>query len=889
MFGFLLATSCDLAKKVPEGKYLLKKNKIEVKGDKIETSSIEDIIKQKPNRSLLGVKSRLWMYNQDRFLFMKMDSVTIAKIIQDKKNKRLKINARRLVRQERMNRNRRSKARKKGEKYYYQKIVPLKDTTKESGFLRYWLKYKFGEPPVIVDTNATLKTLQSVRNYMMKKGYFESSVSATLDTIEQKRQIKITYLIETKSPYIIDSLKSHIDNPDMKKVFPLFISRIYDFRLKGQNLDSDLLNQAKAKLADFFKNQGFYGFSPNSITIEVDTTLGNHRAAVDLYFNKRKVNVDGEIIEKEQSLKVIRNVYFDLNDTINKKENYLEEIDSKGINLNKEHFLPTFDTTFFAKIKYKKRQLKKLNLDPKIDSLNPNRMVYVTYNGRPYLRPIILESQNFLEKETYYKEYLYKNSITRLSNINVFQTIKPEIIEVPDTNLIDVHYHLVPYKKQSFSLEPRFTNSNGYLGLNLSLSYVNRNLFHGGENLTISFSGGLESNPPVFGDNAIDGTNIVYKRTFNTFEFGPTIKLDLPGLFPLPINVLAKSIRPLTTIALSYNNQHRPDFNRESVQLEYIYKFDVAYGQNLRIGLPFTSVIKYVNITKDAFFEQKLQETNDLFLRNAYSNQLIWEDFKIVYETNNFHSYKRKKGAYLYRITVNHAGLLPSWLSKGVNAETGQKTIFNVAYSQFIRLDNEFIGEYIINRKSSFHYRLLAGAGLPYGNIATSLPYDYSFYAGGSNDNRGWAARTLGPGSYKYYLDENRTITQIGDIRLGVQAEYRFSITNLFKFAFFVDANNIWTLNEDVNRPGSKFSKDFIHEIALSPGLGLRLDFSFFVVRVDVGVPFTNPALPRGSRWIFQSRQPYYDEGIAVFGEQYKSKMPRPFVPSLQFGIGYPF
>jgi len=104
-----------------------------------------------------------------------------------------------------------------------------------------------------------------------------------------------------------------------------------------------------------------------------------------------------------------------------------------------------------------------------------------------------------------------------------------------------------------------------------------------------------------------------------------------------------------------------------------------------------------------------------------------------------------------------------------------------------------------------------------------------------------------------------------------------------------MDAHNIWTLRDDVNRPGGKFSKDFWKEIALSPGVGLRLDFSFFILRLDLGIPLTNPALPENARWIFQSRQPYYDEGYAKFGDGFKDKMPRPFTPSLHFGIGYPF
>ena len=215
--------------------------------------------------------------------------------------------------------------------------------------------------------------------------------------------------------------------------------------------------------------------------------------------------------------------------------------------------------------------------------------------------------------------------------------------------------------------------------------------------------------------------------------------------------------------------------------------------------------------------------------------------------------------------------------------------LLGVPFSQFARIDNEVVFGYPLDKKSSLNFRVAAGGGLPYGNKNPSLPYDYGFFAGGSNDNRGWRARALGPGTYKYYLDSTRTETQIGDLRLTLSAEYRFSMSKLFKGAVFLDAANIWTTKKDVNRMGSQFSVDFYKQLALSAGFGLRLDFGFFVLRLDLGVPINNPALPTEAQWIFQSRQPYYDEGFAKFGANYKKMMPRPFTPSLNFGIGYPF
>lgn len=865
---------------------------MKVSGDEINTSELEGVIRQKPNRTMLGLKIRLWAYNQNRFLFLKSDSLTIVQVRERKNLKLKRKNEKRLHRQAKINTRRMAKARNQGDSTYYEKIVQLKDTIEPHRFLREWFKYKFGEAPVIYDSSATNRSLVSMENYMMKKGYFYSQVSYSVDTNQRKRKIVVVYQITTGKPYIIDSIKTYSDNPGVLTTFQKYLKEVRkntEGRLKGANLDSDVLNSTREKLAKFFRDNGYYGFSANHISIAVDTSLGNYKSAVKITLGNRVVREGERTYEIPQEIKHIRAVYFHLADTTRYKGNFFKRMEENNVDMVKSKYLPTFDTLRYEKIKYDRHNKRKFHIPMKSDSLDPRRMATFLYNGKPYVRPSILEMQNYLEEQNYYKEYYVERSISRLIALNVFQIIKPELIEVPGTNQIDVHYHLVPTKRQRFSFEPKFTNSNGFLGVAASVNYVNKNLFHGGENLTISFSGGFESTPPVI-SGSLDGTSIEqYKRIFNTFEFGPMIKLELPGLFPAPAQLLTKRKTPLTTISVAYNQQHRPDFDRRTFQLNYMYKFVISPMQLVQAGLPLASVMKYVLIDKREYFQEKIDQTNDLFLRNAYSNQFIWEDFKLIYEFSNISSPNRRKLTMLYNVTFNHAGFMADLLHKGYNSTTNQGAIFGVAYSQFARLDNEIIGEYKINKKQSFNFRMQIGGGIPYGNIKTSLPYDYSFFAGGSNDNRGWAARTLGPGSYKYYLDEKRTITQIGDIRLGAQAEYRIAATDLFKFAFFLDANNIWTLREDVNRLGSQFSKNFYREIALSTGVGLRLDFSFFIIRLDLGLPLTNPALPSGAKWIFQSRQPYYDEGYAKFGADYKSKMPRPFLPAFNFGIGYPF
>jgi len=148
----------------------------------------------------------------------------------------------------------------------------------------------------------------------------------------------------------------------------------------------------------------------------------------------------------------------------------------------------------------------------------------------------------------------------------------------------------------------------------------------------------------------------------------------------------------------------------------------------------------------------------------------------------------------------------------------------------------------------------------------------------------------LGPGGYKDYLDTLRTATQIGDVRNGGFAEVRFAINSFCKGAVFMDAGNIWTVSNDPNRPGGQLTSDWWRQIAVSTGFGLRMDLDYLIIRVDIGIPIRNPALPNNENWIFQKKDAFKQEAIDTFGpNDYSLFVPLLYIPSLHFGIGYPF
>ncbi|NBP75848.1 MAG: hypothetical protein EBU61_07435, partial [Crocinitomicaceae bacterium] len=325
-------------------------------------------------------------------------------------------------------------------------------------------------------------------------------------------------------------------------------------------------------------------------------------------------------------------VYFHLADSVNVKGNFQALLKEKQLDIRDQlaaQFMRTINSLEYTKLPATKKQIKESNGKIKTGDPNLFRVVNLSYNGeKPWLKPEILELQNYLEHTNKYKEYYLDRSYRSLVQLGVFSAVKPILIEVPNSNLIDVHYYLEPSEKQSFGFDPKFTTSFGLLGASASLNYTNKNLFRGAEKITLSFGGGFESQPKIFDDN----TN---QRTFNTLEFGPSIKFDFPGLFPMPLTMLSKRQRPRTLFLLAYNLEKRSIFDRQVFQLNYMWKFLSGKTQVFQLGLPFMSGIKYVRIDKSESFNQQLSQINDPFLSNSYSSQFIWQDFKFSIEYNN--------------------------------------------------------------------------------------------------------------------------------------------------------------------------------------------------------------------------------------------------------------
>lgn len=872
----VVAAGCKQTRHVPEGKFLLKKNTIKVKGGKLEYDDVAEIIRQKPNFKTFGLKLKLTAFNM-------VDSVKVAEKRFEKNKTLREKNRNRIARQDRINSKRIEVAKRKGNTLYTEKIVRLKDTVNPKLFFREWFKYRIGEKPAVFDSIPFNKSIEQLSIYLQNRGYFYGDVVGSVEYCK-RRKVKVKYELTTGPQYIIDTVIVKASNPLIKSNYLKFLKKEEHSSLEGLAFDKDYLNDYRTRVAKYMRDNTIYGFSSSHINFVADTNNCNDmKMKLEIVFSDRMVRSDlnrDSLVPVKHALTKVRNVYFHIADTSYYNGNFKQTVEGMGLTLLDGQFIRTVDTFYYAEIKKNHS-----------DELDPYREATFLYNGELSIDPEVIEVQNYLEHDNWYKEYYLERSYTRLLQLGLFQVIKPVLIEIPGAKLIDVHYYLVPSKRQSFGFEPRTTTSNGFLGVSASVNYTNKNLFGGAEKLTFAIGGGFESQPPVF--TTLDGKKVkTAGRSFNTFEIGPSLKLDLPGLFPTKVTALSKRQRPRTVMSTAYNYQARSEFTRHIFQLNYLWKFYVSKTQIFQIGLPGLSTVKYVNIQPSADFQNKIETLNDLFLRNSYSNQFIWQDLKLTFEYNNKDKdNKSGKSLFYMNSAFDLAGNTLSLFQGSQDTITGgQFSIFGVGYSEFARIDNELIYSLPLPYKTSIHARLLAGAGLPYGNTVTSLPYDYGFFGGGANDNRGWRSRSLGPGAYKYYLDSNRTVTQIGDMRLGGSVEFRFSMGDMFKGALFMDAGNVWTFREDVNRPGSQFTSNWYREIALSAGAGLRLDLDFFILRFDFGWPLTEPSMPKGEKWIFNKvRDDYQQEIDSYYPSGTKVQIPKPFSFVYHFGIGFPF
>ena len=429
------------------------------------------------------------------------------------------------------------------------------------------------------------------------------------------------------------------------------------------------------------------------------------------------------------------------------------------------------------------------------------------------------------------------------------------------------------------------------MGIYGNIVYIHKNLISGAERFEARITGGLEAAQIVGQSNTgtdINATSQLGKNLrLNSFEIGPEITLKLPRLFPLSYCSSGKNSSPSTSFSALVNYQIRPDYERTLGQIGLSWNWVENPTRVSRMTIDGIE-LSIISINKSDAFEAFLKKLNDRFLANSYSNHII-EASRVTYVINTQKKADQRRSYYL-RISGEAAGNVlrgfKQYIVKEPLEEGGYYKIANIQFAQYFKGEVDYRYYFTANSRNKFVARAYGGLGVARKNFLV-LPFEKSFFSGGANGIRAWQARTLGPGSYRD-PDNAKTYNNIGDIKLEFNLEYRFKLTQMFQAAFFIDAGNIWVLRPDEIRAGAQFKFDtFVSEIAIGSGLGIRIDFEYFLVRMDVGVQMKDPSKVEGERWFFEPKNEYnqfiHDHNFDV--REYSMLRTRVF----NLGIGFPF
>lgn len=472
-----------------------------------------------------------------------------------------------------------------------------------------------------------------------------------------------------------------------------------------------------------------------------------------------------------------------------------------------------------------------------------------------FFKPKHLDPYLLIEEGELYNPETSRNTARRLGNIGAYKFVNINYREIDSlstdsTGVLETNIYLSPLSKRSLRAEIQaVTKSNGFTGPSLALGYTNRNLFKGGEILGITGKFGYEVQ---VGGGAQAG--------LNSIQLGLQGDLIFPRLlFPIKFdkNWFSYSI-PKTKTSLGFDYLNRSKlFSLGSVSARFGY----LWNANRFITHEFNPIsVNYVNLGNTSEEFDRILQDNP-FLQNSFNQEFI---AGLTYSfTYNEIVNTRSRHQFFLNSNLDIAGNLVDAISGG--GEEEPQTFLNLEYAQYAKADVDFRYHLKLGGDSKIASRLFAGYGLPYGN-SDVLPFTKQYFAGGPYSVRAFNIRSLGPGTYTPPGDQGAFFDQAGNIRLEANLEYRFPLFPYLYGAVFADAGNVWNTGENSTLEGGEFSKDFMNELGIGTGFGLRVDIQSFVIRVDLAAPLHDPSLPEGQRWEFDFANPV-----------------------LNFAIGYPF
>lgn len=710
-----------------------------------------------------------------------------------------------------------------------------------------------GEEPVLLDTTLINYSLDQIRIAMKKMGYFNSETFATIkykgpNKLHPRRhKAEVTYHVTANEAYYIRGIRYTIDIFEYKRIIQKdTTNRIFNV---GDRYNADDLIAEQSRIVNNIRDNGYYYVSNDIVSFEIDTNDAEHH--LDAKGNK--------------TLTVNIRVNFS-----KIKDEKIRDNHAYKFQFNNVYIYPNFDITHnynqsATRITYRK---KKDDTRYYIITTPPDPNASRKNKPIPDIRPRILTDNILSKKGELYSQSLITRSRKKLGDLKNFNYIDIEVVEsvsgrdsINKTGTLNTIYRLSRNKLHSLSaqLEARSDKAS------LSLTYSNKNLFRSAEYFNINVYGSL-------------GFYIMSKKgdekakfILESEEVGGEVSMDFRRL------LFFRKTQKIE--ANSYGTQFKigAHFQNNSLYQRGLYNgalvYTLAYTSNLThtITPVDLSVIK-IN-PKGEEFEQVLSLYSKDFRQKYQDNFLLSFKYGLTY----IQPVKDARNSFIIRLRMESSGMFLSTicaLAKAPKNDEGKFTIGGIDYGNFERATIDLRYTRTINKNNSIATRLDIGVGLPLWN-ATTLPFEKSFYLGGSNSMRAWNYRSLGPGSY-YTEEEVVNDIRTGDIKLEMNLEYRGTIYKFIKYGIFVDAGNIWLSHKDEEMPNAEFQLNrFYKEIGFGAGVGIRLDFNFFIIRLDAALPIYDPSQAPNRRWI----------GIeTVDGEKGLNKS-----VNFTFGIGHAF
>jgi len=797
LFGALLigVTSCNSIKYVPKDKYLLVKNSIKVDDKKSIDENLTDYIIQRPNQKVLGFPLPLYLHNWG---VKSNDTIysswlaknpkthkTIASVFSEKQVTRI------------------------GNSY--------------NNLHRWFLKN--GEEPTILDSVKTNLTAQKLKLHYINEGYFKNQVTVT-ESLKKNQKATITYNVIKNNPFLIDSIFVDIKSNFLDSLY--MASKANSYLKTGERFRDENFREESKRLTKLFRNSGVYHFSENSIGFyQLDSTNTQFKTNVLLQIENQITEKNDSIIVKPYHAFKINNVNIITDYSFLNKEKALQDsLQYKGIKIYA-----------FDKIKYRSK---------------------------------FLANSIFIDKNNLYSDT--NSDLTRnyLRTTQNFRLVDIKYIENNDYTL-DATIFLSPLKKYSLGLSTEITHSNiRQLGISSKISILNRNTFKGAEIFKLSLQGS-------FLNTSRDAKNDA--NFFNAWEAGVDASLRIPK-FLLPFNsssIVPKRMYPKTEITMgtSWQKNIGLDIQKFTGIIDYTWEnspqkkhslelLDAQYIRNLNVSSYFdvysSEFLKLAAIAQENFNQTITTTSAILFYNNNINDtfkttnpdeyqiarnvkkryDIITEDVLIPliaysYVYNTSENYNDHDFSY-FKIRLATAGNFSSLLSKSKEgSET--KELFGIPIAQYARTDIEYKKFWDLSSENIIAFRTRLGIAIPYGN-SSQIPFSRNYFAGGPNDMRAWKVYDLGPGTERSGLEYN-----VGNLKFISSLEYRFKILNSFKGALFTDVGNIWDItNSSLSNPKSGFNGlNSLKELAVGSGFGLRYDFNFLVLRLDVGFKTYEP------------------------------------------------